>query len=46
MDDLIPVTLDYEIDDEPVTYTRSVTNKQLAELIMKLDEMADDNDEA
>lgn len=44
MDELIEVTLDYWIDGEPVTYTRELTQVQLGELIMKLDELADDNE--
>jgi hypothetical protein len=46
MDDLIDVTLDYWTDDrDHVQYTRKITNAQLAELIMQLDEMADSNEE-
>lgn len=45
MDGLIDVTLDYLHDEGPVTYTRRITNAQLAQLIMQLDEMADSNDE-
>lgn len=41
---LIDVTLGYEIDGEPVTYTRRLTQAQLGELILQLDELADDNE--
>ncbi len=45
MDELIEVTLDYWTDEGHVEYMRRLTNKQLAELIMKLDELADVNEE-
>lgn len=42
--ELIEVVLDYRINGEPMTYTRQITRAQLAELIVRLDEMADDNE--
>ena len=45
MGDLIDVTLDYWTDEGHVEYTRRVTRAQLGELIVKFDEMADDNEE-
>lgn len=41
---LIEVTLHYEGDDGSVRYTRELTNDQLAELIVKFDEMADEHE--
>lgn len=43
-DSLIDVTLDYVINDEPVTYTRRLTVEQIGQLLTTVDEMADDNE--
>lgn len=46
MDGLVYVVLNYRVDEDVVTYGRRITGEQLGELIVKLDEMADENEES